>query len=172
MRCEALVVKHRVGDVERGDDPECCEAEEEGHTDAVEELVDLAEKVGEVVGVDDLAELRAEITAIFSVIAVQGSRVSKCKSVCVKRRQDAVTAHQCLALAVEVDAMLARSAGTRRAPGACAVNVLKGVEQLLEQVPESPCGVYDPRQIYLRVLLGEGVVGVEGERLEVGGAGQ
>ncbi|GBE59386.1 alanyl-tRNA synthetase, putative [Babesia ovata] len=42
MRCEALV---RVDDVERGDEPECDDGEQEGRTDADEEIVHADHKV-------------------------------------------------------------------------------------------------------------------------------
>ncbi|GBE62803.1 family transcriptional regulator, putative [Babesia ovata] len=58
-------VEHRVGDVERGDRPECCDGVEEGRTDAVEVLGDgvVRQPVERVHFLDDDLERRAEILA-------------------------------------------------------------------------------------------------------------
>ncbi|GBE58720.1 C6 zinc finger domain-containing protein, putative [Babesia ovata] len=71
--------------VERGDEPECCDAEEEGCTDAVEEFVDLVKQLREVVGVEDLAELLGEGGTIL-VLRDQGRCVPEREAVTVQGR--------------------------------------------------------------------------------------
>ncbi|GBE62807.1 pescadillo homolog isoform, putative [Babesia ovata] len=58
-------VEHRVGDVERGDRPECCDGVEEGRTDAVEVLGDgvVRQPVERVHLLDGDLQCRAEILA-------------------------------------------------------------------------------------------------------------
>ncbi|GBE62779.1 serine threonine- kinase NIM1 isoform X1, putative [Babesia ovata] len=57
------VLEEHDEDVERGDEPECCDGEEEGRPDVPEELITLVEEISEILRGEDLGELRGEAGA-------------------------------------------------------------------------------------------------------------
>ncbi|GBE62812.1 NFX1-type zinc finger-containing protein, putative [Babesia ovata] len=81
-------VEHRVGDVERGDRPECCDGVEEGRTDAVEELVTLVKEFSEIIRVYNITQLSAEAETV-PVLRYQRRCVPEGEAVTVQGRHHA-----------------------------------------------------------------------------------
>ncbi|GBE59479.1 transcriptional family protein, putative [Babesia ovata] len=76
-------IQHRVGEEEECDKPECDEGVEERHPDPPQELVTLVEEISEMIGVEELRDLRAEAETIL-VLRYQSRCISKSEAVLVE----------------------------------------------------------------------------------------
>ncbi|GBE59348.1 hypothetical protein BOVATA_008410 [Babesia ovata] len=118
-----------------------------------------------------LVELSVDVTAAHLLAAGdQDVGVAVCESVAVERRQGSAAFYDGRAVTGVLTAVVAGGTEVRGAAVGRAVDVVQGVSQLLQQLPQLPCQVYHPGEAELCVFLREGVVGVQRQWLQEGGA--